>query len=400
MAVSGDLTPAEVLAGLDEIEVVVEKLVAGGDGLARVQGVPIFIPLSAPGDRLRIRLVRRAAQYGRGQILEILEPGAGRRSPPCRHFSVCGGCDLQHLEDDLQSRLKAQAARETLRRLGGFANLPPSRLVQGRAWGYRTRAQFRTAVRDGELEVGYFARGSHDLVAVKECPILAPELQQQLQTLTFDDVASAPRRIDLAVGDDGATTCAPLIEGQPRGSVRRVVAGISYTYDAGAFFQVHADLLEDLVASVVGPWSGKRAFDLYAGVGLFSLQLAKRYERVTAVESERVAARWARLNARDNGLRNVEVHQYSLETSIQALPEDADRVVVNPPRAGLSRRVRNMIKLRAPKRLTYLSCHPASLARDLQSLDERYEIESLSFFDLFPQTGHIETLVQLVLEGR
>jgi len=255
-------------------------------------------------------------------------------------------------------------------------------------------------VRDDKLEVGYFARGSHDLVAVKECPILAPELQQQLETLTFDDVATAPSRIDLAVGDDGTTTCAPLIEGQPRGPVRRRVAGISYAYDAGAFFQVHGDLLGDLVASVVGPWSGKRAFDLYAGVGLFSLQLAKRYEKVTAVESERVAARWARLNARDNGLRNVEVHQHSLETSIQALPEDADRVVVNPPRAGLSRRVGNMIKLRAPKRLTYLSCHPASLARDLQSLGERYEIESLSFFDLFPQTGHIETLVQLALEGR
>lgn len=398
MALPGDLNPAaKVLAGLDEVELTIEKLVAGGDGLARVDGVPIFVSGSVPGDRLRAEIFHRTTQYGRARILEVLEGGPGRRTAPCPHFEICGGCDLQQIEDELQPRLKAAAARETLERLGRLPDLPPSTLIQGAAWGYRTRAQLRTDLVDDRVRIGYFAKSSHDLVPVVECPVLVVELEDQLLTLASELEPGAPRRIDLAAGDDGAVTCSPPIEGQPRGAVRREVGGITYEYDARTFFQTHPGLLRDLITAVCGSWKGQRAFDLYAGVGLFTLPLAQRYDRVTAIESDSAAARYARRNARSNGFSNVDVHTQSLETSIQDLPASVDRVVVNPPRAGLSRRVSNMLALRRPRRVTYLSCHPATLARDLGLLREVYRVESLTFFDLFPQTGHLESLVQLIL---
>ena len=393
MALQGDLG---ALADLEEVEVAIEKLVAGGDGLARVQGVPVFVPRSVPGDRLRVRLTERRPQYARGAIVEILEPGEGRREPPCPLFEVCGGCDLQQIEDRFQGRLKVAAAREALRRIGKLESLPDSRLLEGRPFHYRSRTQLQIREEDGEVRVGYFARGSHDLVDVERCPVLVPALEAQLESVAGVLPPSPPVRLDLAVGDDDEITCSPVVVGLPRGAIRRSVAGFEYAFDARAFFQVHGDLLEDLVHEVCGPWSGSEAWDLYAGVGLFSLPLARKYDRVRAVESDAVTARFARKNARSNQRTNVEVRAQSLETYVPELPKGIDRVVANPPRSGLSRRVSNMLALRAPKRLTYLSCHPASLARDLKILSDVFEVESLTFFDLFPQTGHIETLVQLV----
>ena len=242
--------------------------------------------------------------------------------------------------------------------------------------------------------MGYFARGSHELVAIGECPILLPELEAHVVSLPASLPVDAPRRLDLAAGDDGLT-CSPLVDGQPHGPVRRRVGDLTLSFDSSCFFQAHAGLLRDLAEAVCGPWGGERAFDLYAGIGLFSLMLAKRYESVTAIEGDRSSARFARNNARNNRLPNVEVVGQSLETWMGVFPDGLDRVVVNPPRAGLSNRVRTVLRLKPPVRLTYLSCHPATLARDLQLLADRYQVEELTFFDLFPQTGHLETLVQL-----
>lgn len=390
---------ARILASLDIVEVLVEKLVAGGDGLARHEGVPIFIQRTVPGDRLRVRIIERRPDFGRAEILEILEPGKGRREAPCRHFEVCGGCDLQHIEDGLQARFKVEAAIETLQRMGGLKNLPEARLIQGKAWGYRTRAQIRTRVVDGEAAVGYLSRGTHDLVPIQECPVLDTTLEDLLAGLPALLPAESPARLDLAVGSDGGLTCSPPLESLPRGPVTRRVGEFDYQYDARSFFQGHSDLLGDLAAEVVGPWTGDRAFDLFSGVGLFSLPLSRRYKRVTAVESEGVAVRFARRNARTAGVENLAIERLSVQAWIQRLPPDTDRVIVDPPRSGLVRRVVGGLQERKPKRLTYLSCHPATLARDLRFLTEIYDVESLTFFDLFPQTGWIESLVQLKLRA-
>jgi 23S rRNA (uracil1939-C5)-methyltransferase len=375
----------------------IEKLVAGGEGLARFEGVPIFVPRAAPGDLLHVRIVERRPDYGRAEILEILSPGPDRRPDPVPELSRSGICDLQHLNDGAQSRLKAQAVRETLEHIGRLAVPADAPVITGDPWGYRMRTQLHTEVDTvaGGVRVGYHARGTNEVIPVTRCPILVPELEALLAQLPAVLGADAPRRLDLASGDDGAVTVAPVVEGLPHGEVSSRVGDFVYAYDARCFFQGHRGLLPKLVATTVGSWEGELAIDLYAGVGLFSLPLGRLYKRVIAVESDQIGSRYARLNVRRNKLPNVELVNKAVESWLPALPLELDRLVVDPPRGGLSPRVRDVVMDRRPARLTYVSCHPAALARDLRQLQEAYRIESIVFFDMFPQTGHMETVVQL-----
>jgi len=390
------------LAALDQVEVSVEKLVAGGDGLARVDGIPIFVPRSAPGDRLRVRLVERRPDYGRAEIVELLEPGPGRREAPCPYFADCGGCQLQHIEDALQVRYKAEAVVETLSRVGGVAAPPSLEVVAGEAWAYRLRTQLHTG-RDaqGRLQVGYFARGSNTLVPVQVCPILDPALEAQIPLLPerLGDADDVPSRLDLLVGDAGEVSAAPLVGDLPHGEVPLTVGDFTYRLDARCFFQAHRRLVAKLVAAAVGAWEGKTAVDLYAGVGLFTLPLGRLYGTVTAVEADRVSARYARGNAKRHRLPHVAVVPQAVESWVGQLPSGLDRVVVDPPRDGLASPVRKALLLRLPERITYVSCHAATLARDLRELLTRYRLESLALFDLFPQSGHMESVAQLVRDS-
>ncbi|MEO8275369.1 MAG: TRAM domain-containing protein [Thermoanaerobaculia bacterium] len=387
------------LSELEELEIAIEKLVAGGDGLGRFEGIPIFVPRSAPGDRLRVRLTERRPDYGRAEIVEILAAGPGRREAPCPHFARCGGCDLQHLEEDVQLRLKSAAVLETLRRVSGVAIPDPRAVVSGNAWGYRLRTQVHTRAVGSGSEVGYFARRSRDLVAVSSCAVLVPALEKEVVTLGRRLPSHAPSRLDIAAGDGGQVSYAPVVEGLPHEELGRRIGGFDYRFDARCFFQGHAGLLEELVMTVVGSETGETAADLYGGVGLFALPLARRYSKVVMVEGDRIGARFARKNARANlGEREdvLEIVNQAVETWIgNGLGEGIDRVVADPPRDGLSAAVRRILVTKPPRRLTYVSCHPAALGRDLRELSERFDIESLVLLDLFPQTGHMEAVLQL-----
>ncbi len=380
-----------------EIEVTVEKLVAGGDGLARHEGKPVFVRRSAPGDRVRVGVVNRRRDYLRAEVLEVLEPGPGRRQPPCPHFADCGGCDLQHLDDALQVTLKADAVRETLLRIGKF-ELPENLEVHAAgAFGYRIRNGIRIEPQEsGGYAVGYRKPGSWKLVPIESCPVLVPELETFVQGLSEAlPVEGTPERLDLAVGDDGRVTSAPVVEGLGHGEVTRTVGGHTFAFDARCFFQGHAEMAEKLAEFTVGEETGSVAWDLYAGVGLFSVPLAERYESVVAIEGDNAAARYARINARRNRARNLEVVSGALDSRIVDLPEAVDRVVVDPPRSGLTPTVVETLLARRPQRLTYVSCHAAALARDLRRLGDSYRLTRAALFDLFPQTGHMEAVVHL-----
>jgi 23S rRNA (uracil1939-C5)-methyltransferase len=404
------------LALVEELELTVEKLVAGGEGLGRYEGVPIFVPRSAPGDRLRVRLVERKADYGRAEIVEILEPGPGRREPPCPFFVDCGGCDLQHLEDHRQIEFKAAAVRETLLRLGGVSLPRNTEIIAGKPWSYRVRAQIHSKVvvdesdpvggvatdetsggeTRGTVRVGYHRRGSNELVAIDQCRILVPELEAMIPHLPGAIPLAGPRRLDLLAGDDQIST-APPVEGLPQGEVIMTVGEFSYLLDARCFFQAHRTLTPVLVQKAIGSWKGGLAMDLYAGVGLLTLPLARNYQKVIAVEASNVSVRFARKNARRHGLTGIEVLSQAVESQVaKGLPAGVDRVVVDPPRSGLSKVVRRALLEAKAERLTYISCHPATLARDLRALAEVYELESLVLIDLFPQSGHMEVVAQLV----
>ena len=393
---SGGLKNAgEILAALDELEVVIEKLVAGGDGLARHGGVPIFVPLAAPGDRLWVRLVERRPGYGRAEILEVREGGPDRRELPCPHFGPCGGCSLQHVADEAQTRLRVEAAREALTRISGLPMDVPEEVIAGAPWGYRVRAQLQLEDAPGAARVGYFRRRSHDLIELSACPVLAPPLERFVLELPELLTPPVPRRLDVALGDEGSLSCGPVLSGLPRGEILRRVGAAEYAFDARTFFQGHQELLPRLVDTVVGTHTGESVYDLYAGVGLFSVPLAARYRRLVAVEGDRVAARYARKNLQRNRCANGTVEIAAVDSWISRLPQAVARVVVDPPRAGLGPRVRRVLAEKRPQRITYVSCHPAALARDLAALARSHALERVSYVDLFPQTGHIEIVADL-----
>ncbi len=393
---------AKTLAEVEQVVVDIERLVFGGEGLGRYQGVPIFVPRSAPGEKLLVKLVERRTGWGRAEIVEILEASPERREAPRPYFERCGGCDLQHLEDAAQLRHKSAAVLESLVRQGGV-EIPKDALevISADAWAYRTRTQLHVAASDRGREVGYFARNSHQLVAVDVCPILVPELEKQLPSLPRLVRDERHERVDLTSGDDHRITCSPPVENLPHGSVERTIQGFRYEIDARVFFQSHRQLAEKLVEVAIGEESDPEgeAYDLYAGVGLFSLPLGKRYRQVVAVEGDRVASRFAKRNVKANGLENVAVEALSVDSFASKLPKNVARVVVDPPRVGLSATVRRALLIARPRYLTYVSCHAPTLARDLRELLTVYRLEKLSLLDMFPQTGHMEVVVQLRLSG-
>lgn len=406
------------LAGINRLELTIEKLVLGGDGLARWRGMPVFVPRAAPGDVVEVRITERRPSYARAEIEEVKTPGPLRREAPCPFYARCGGCQLQHIEDAAQLGLKAAAARETLRRLGGIdpAQLAACRFeepVGERAWGYRLRAQVHVvSPPEGPVGVGFRRRRSHDLVLVDRCPVLAPALEKEVRSLSSlpGDPAAAstklPSRLSLATAGlepDSPVVAAPPVDGLPSGDLEIDLLGRKLSYDARCFFQAHGGLLESLLRSAVGPFEGDAAVELYAGVGFFTAGLAGRYGSVTAVEGESVAARYARNNLRRNRLRHCRVERSAVESWVDrrrggpGLESGLDRVLVDPPRGGLPRKVRSALLNAAPNRLTYVSCDPATLARDLGDLTRDFDLESISFFDIFPQTAHLETVAQLRL---
>ena len=415
----------------DALEVSVERVVPGGAGLAHAEGLTVFVPLAAAGDRLRVRVERVKGRVAFAALVEILEPGPDRIEPPCPYFGRCGGCDFQQLNYAAQLRAKVEIIRDCLRRIGRLAVPEEIPITPSPAeWRYRARARWQHDARHHRL--GYYELASHRVCDVAECPVVLPEVQDALARLRAARVAgrddpdlgetptggrasslapgksetNAAEEFQAVAGDDGVSLLPPLAEDDAR-ERRRRVAGETYRFNAECFFQINHALLGALVAEALrgaagedaaSNGSGGSAVDLYCGVGLFTLPLARRFARVVGVESHPAAARYARLNLEDAGLANArvetaEVGDWLLRRAARVAP--ADFVLLDPPRAGAAEAVEGILTL-SPRRITYVSCVPATLARDLRALaDGGFALDSLRAFDMFPQTHHVETVAHL-----
>ncbi len=391
-------------AGSGELlELTVERLAAGGDGVARSpDGVTVFVPLAAPGDRLRVRVTETRRRYRRAEIVEVLAPGAARVPPRCAAFGRCGGCAWQHLDYAAQLDAKRAILADALQRIGGHTlDRRPDIVPSPEPYGYRMRA--RVLARRGT--VGYRARRSHELCATSECPVLAPGLLAAL-----DEVRerTASRREfsewEIGLGSDGAVhvaeSGAPPVTSDPSSAILEVGAD-ALLLSPGTFSQANGllwDALHERVVEAAG--RGERVLELYAGAGFFTLGLARRFGRVVAVESSRSAAADLRGNLSRAGIRDVDVIEAAVERVVpRRIDTRPDVVVLDPPRAGLPEPVCRGIADLTPRRIVYLSCDPATLARDTARLVAHgYALERTEGFDLFPQTAHLEALA--VLERR
>jgi len=412
----------------------IEKPVYGGAFLARVEGKAVFVPLALPGEQARVRVVEEKRGYATAEVEEIVAAAAERVAPKCKHFGACGGCQYQHANYKAQIEMKQGILRETLER-GGVRAPEQIAVLAGDPWAYRNRIRLAF---DAEGRPGYRGRRSHAVIAIDECPIAAPLLVRAAfsaaELFRLFAVASRPAELSLfcdaaqssmlaSVFTDGAARVpltdyfdallpqipslrgVELVEvhqGQSRTVARAGAeslayraAGFDYRVDQGAFFQVNRWLVDELVECVTAGLHGGQAWDLFAGVGLFARKLAERFERVIAVESAPAAK--APLKHNLGGTNATAVKATTLEFLRGAANgERPDAIIVDPPRTGLGAETTELLgRISAPE-MVYVSCDPATLARDLRALVAAgYAIERIALADLFPQTFHLETVVKL-----
>jgi 23S rRNA (uracil1939-C5)-methyltransferase len=382
------------------LEVEIERILPGGMGLAHAEDMTVLVALAAPGDRALVRLKERRGRVWFASIVEIRKASPVRIEPPCPYFGRCGGCDFQQLTYPAQLEAKIEIVRDCLRRIARIE--PPGEILiieSPAEWRYRSRAEWQ---RDRE-RFGYFERGSHRICDVVECPVITEPLQDALTTLRGerDSLPDNVREFQAVAGDEGEVALAPNASGGKNSrEVVRVVNGESYLFDAECFFQINHTLLSSLVDEAVKDAKGQSAIDLYCGVGLFTLPLARKFEHVTGVESNRAATRYARLNLSNAGRTNWQIETAQVGEWITKNKDElkpVDLLLLDPPRAGAeAETVRAILELR-PGRIVYVSCDPATLARDLKSLvaDGAYTLDSLIALDMFPQTHHVETIAKL-----
>jgi 23S rRNA (uracil1939-C5)-methyltransferase len=380
------------------LEVEIERLLPGGVGLAHAGGLTLFVSLAAPGDVVRVKIDRIQGKIGFGSIEEIIKPSPSRVEPPCPYFGRCGGCDFQQLTYEAQLNAKVDIIHDCFQRIGKIPT--PVKIVlhpSPNEWRYRARAMWQVDAARGWL--GYFVRGSREVCDVEYCAVLAPELQQTLERLrkTIQSANNA-RDISAVVGDEGISVHPPIADLETR-EVSRLIAGESYRFSAKSFFQINHDLLPALIKEAIGEATGNVAVDLYCGVGLFTLPLARRFAYVVGVEANERAAKFARRNLELAQIENAAVVALDVGQWLRNYDPAAsvDLLLLDPPRTGAENKVITGILSLKPRNIVYVSCDPATLARDLKKLlAGGYSLDTVVAFDMFPQTHHVETVVRLL----
>jgi 23S rRNA (uracil1939-C5)-methyltransferase len=391
---------------MDELELDLESIAHNGIAVARHEGRPVFIPVGVPpfgviGERVRVRIVRDKKSHAFGEIVAVIRESPDRRDPRCRHYGVCGGCHFQHVDYAAQLAYKRAVVVEQLARIGGLRDVEVGETIpSAAAWAYRSHITLRP---DQRGQLGYTGVDGKSHVAIEECPIAQPDL------IALARATRAPKgtraRIQIGMDDSGAAHGAPILQigaadadddapipAADAQSVTYQVRGRSFRVTAGGFFQVNAaaaGVLVDLVRSRIDP--GLRVLDLYAGVGLFSAFLAEEADGVTAVEGFAPAAADMRHNLAD--LPNTAVIEGAVERVLRDLIPIYDAAVVDPPRTGIKPEALERLIRLAPGRIVYVSCDPATLARDAKLLTQAgYTLIDAQPVDMFPQTYHVETV--------
>ncbi len=393
------------------MQITIDKLVYGGDGLGRFDGRVVLAPFVLPGEIVTLEPASEKPGLLRARLLEVVTASPDRVDPPCPFFVRCGGCHYQHASYPAQLAAKSAILADTLTRIGKFQ--PPSEIpvIAAEPWAYRNRAQLHFA--GGEL--GYLEARSHRLCPIDHCPISSPRLNASIAVLRrmmrdprwprfvrSIELFTNESDVQLNVVDSPRPVarrffewCAEGIPGAAASTLDYPAAGLSFRVGNRSFFQVNRFLVDRLVEEAFWQAEGETALDLYAGVGLFSLPLTRRIARVTAVETGAGAVRDLRFTAERSGC-SIETAQESTEAHLRRLAQAPDFVLADPPRAGLDKAAVERLAALGPPRITIVACDPATLARDLAALlKSGYQLARLTLIDLFPQTYHFETVAHL-----
>ena len=394
------------VVGQQEIDLTPDRWANGGEVVGRWNGKAVFVGDALPGERLRVNIVHEKPSWARADLVEVTESSPSRVLPPCPVFGRCGGCQWQHVSYRAQLDAKRQIVKGQLEHLGRIADAPVrDTLAPGEPFAYRNRMTFRVA--EG---ISMYRRRTRDLVSIPECHLLVPPLADVFARL---GAVEGARRLTLRTGVRTGETLVVIAGSVPPGAkswntrvartsrgrlrpvvgephIHEVVAGVRFRISGETFFQVNtegADALVDLVEQALEPGPDDVLLDGYAGGGLFAATVGRSVKETVAVESNRAALDDLRHNVR------------GLDTRILSQPFEAgvdgtwSIAIVDPPRTGLGADGVEAVAAGGPRAIAYVSCDPASLARDARHLAERgYTLQWATPVDLFPQTFHIETV--------
>jgi 23S rRNA (uracil1939-C5)-methyltransferase len=426
---------------LSELELTIDDLSHEGRGVAHVDGKAWFVAGALPGERVRARRTARHRQYDEAEVVEVLDASPDRVVPACPHFGTCGGCSLQHLAPAAQIAAKQRTLLENLERIGHVTPTKVLAPLQGAPWGYRRRGRLsaKWVEKKGRMLVGFRETNGRFVAELTRCPVLHPAIGERIEPLARLIESMAARseipQVEFAVGDgQGALVFRHLVELGAEDRARLVAfaretglyvylqpggldsvhalepadAALSFAlpaYDVSLafrpldFIQVNHDInarMIDHALALLDPQPGDRVLDLFCGLGNFTLPLARRAAHVTGVEGEAGLVQRARDNAVRNGIGNVEYHAANLAEDQRDAPwarAKQDLVLLDPPRAGAAE-VLAYLPRKDTRRVVYVSCHPASLARDAGVLvrEHRFKLAAAGVMDMFPHTGHVESI--------
>lgn len=405
----------------------VSSLAFGGKGVVRVEGLVVFVPFVSPGERIRARITKEHKRFAEGELVEILAPSPLRVAAPCPYFGQCGGCQLQHLRYEEQLKQKQNFVTDALQRIGKIHLDSPLPIVPAHPiWGYRRHVHLSLEVFEGHYRAGYICIDGSTHLPITQCPIFMPTKLDLLQIVS-DLIPEGDARLGIYKNKDqfiisyefsnnfpsnlekaalkqlaqypqiqGITARCPT-KTKTWGNIHGTfsVDPLEIIFTPWAFVQNHANQSANIYRQMV-ELSGKSVLDLYCGMGSLSLLLAYQGATVTGVECSEEAIRLANLNALQNNLKAEFICDDVAKRLPQLLQKSWDTVIINPPRTGLDPMAREALLKARPKQILYLSCMPATLARDLAAAQQAgYQIGFCQAYDMFPQTTHVETLVEL-----
>lgn len=439
----------------------ITALTSEGDGVGHIQGRAVFVPQTVPGDELEVKLVKVKPSYAQAIPVAIQTPSPHRIQPACIVADKCGGCQWQQVAYAKQLQAKQEAVQAALHRIGKL-DLPPPLAIMGAEaiLHYRNKVTYPIQTRpDGRLVMGYYQRGSHHLINLNQCPVQDQRLDVYLQAIkqdlqrtgwpVYDEhthtgslrhlglrigrrtgqvlitlvvrdanlpglqnwaqewLQRYPDLVGVCVNVNAARTNAifgpktEVIAGE--GTLQEIFAGFTLAMDSTSFFQVHTEQAEQFFTWIVEEMhrqGRETVVDAYCGIGTLSLLVASQVHQVIGIESHAAAVVQAEHNARINQLKNLEFHQGKVEAILPQL-QNVDQVILDPPRKGCDIDVLKALQQLQPQQIVYISCHAATLARDLQHLtqNQQYSIRQWRTADFFPQTGHVESVVFLQRTG-
>ena len=385
------------------LDVTIEKIVPNGFGLGHTEGLTVMVQLVAPGDKVRVRTGKRNGNLIFAQVEEILEPSPLRAQPGCKYFGQCGGCNFQQLSYEEQLKTKVSIIQDCLHRIAKIQDPPEINITRSsEPWHYRSRAGWHADTVQKKL--GYFYRDSNEVCDIDECPKLVEPLQTELTRLRnelhWNELWSNVIHIDAASAGEQISLFSQEFASEPA-ELTFESNGFQFNYNANVFFQGNPYVTSKLVEAAVKDFRGGLALDLYCGVGLFTLPLAKNFSRVIGVEENPESINFAKKNAEKNEFRNIEFTNDDVGKGIKEhwrRLSALDTLLLDPPRIGVEKSVIGSIIEISPAEIVYVSCDPATLARDLKALFAKYELIDIEAFDMFPQTHHVETVAKLRLK--